>query len=191
MNRSMRKGYCRDCRANVNHVRRFVSNIAWLLDTLSFQFMGRFRLGHWHCPQCTRKSFYLPLARRDARTIPPLNSKEPIAPQVESAGNFLRSQSLVARKSHASRYSAKYREGVVKKILSGRVTLSEMSREISVPEVELIDWIATAFNDQQSKIRQLTDVIKMLNANGNLHLLRTPEELPADIVESNLSRDSN
>ncbi len=190
MSRSVRKGYCRDCQANVNHLRRFVSHIAWLLDALTFRFIGRFRFGYWHCMQCTRKSVYLPLARRDVRTIAPLQTEsESESHPVETAGNYLRNESLLSKKGRISRYSSKYREGVVKKILSGHATIAEMKRELNVSEADLLDWIASAFDGQNGKIRQLTEIINRLNANGNVQLLKLQEELRDNVVEASATRD--
>lgn len=191
MSKRVRKGYCRDCQANVDHVRRFVSSLAWLLDHLSFRFISRFRLGSWHCLQCTRNSIYLNLPRADARTIQIGRSASPESNenQVESAGNFLRSeQSLIAKKQRLSRFSPKYRENVVQKILAGHVTIGEMCRELDLSEADIIEWFAELFENQSNKIQQLKDLVMALGPNGmgpngTLQRIDASEEMSNGVIE--------
>lgn len=185
MSRRVRKGYCRDCQANVDHVRKFTSALAWLLDHLSFQFFSRFRLGSWHCLQCTRNSIYLNLPRVDARTIQLGQSPQttPDEIQVESVGNFLRGEhSLIAKKQRLSRFSSKYRENVVQKILAGHVTIAEMCRELNLSEADVIEWFAEVFESQSSQIQQLKDLVLAMGPNGVIRRIDAPDEVPNNVI---------
>lgn len=192
MSRSVRKGYCRDCQANVNHVRRFDSNIAWLLDTMTFYFVSRFRLGAWHCLQCTRKSVYLKLPRPGGRTIVIGGDSSPKDfADVEGAGNYIRrDRSLVARRERSSRYSAKYRESIVQKILDGHATIAEVKRELSLSESDLIDWIASVVAEQAEKIAQMTKMLEAFSADENVHLLTTDRNMADDVLEAKAVEDT-
>lgn len=187
MSKPVRKGYCRDCQANVKHVRRFRSALTRSFDKLTFRFMARFRLGSWHCLQCTRNTIYLALPRADVRTIHIGRAEQPKSEetQVESAGNFLRNEhSLVAKKQRLSRYSPKYREGVVHKILSGHVTVAEMCRELELSETDLMEWFAAVFDEQAIKIKQLSSLIEALGENGMIQRISAEDEFDHNVIDS-------
>ena len=80
---------------------------------------------------------------------------------IEHVGNFLRSdESLLVRKARANRYSKKFREGVVNRILSGALTISQARKELNVSERDLLDWINDRIMRQDQKITKLTQVVE-------------------------------
>ena len=184
----VRKGFCKDCCANVNHTRRFDSLFAWFLDVVTFQFVARFRLGPWRCIQCTRKTVYLSLPRSEAKTVQ-LGTESEDQNQddglvVESGGNFLRREkSLVARRERCKRYSDKYRESIVQKILDGDSTIAEVRRELDLSEQDILDWIALAYDDQGQKIKELTSIITALTEGAPMRI-EVQDPLPGHAVSS-------
>ncbi len=175
MSSRVRKGFCKDCCANINHTRIFRSKIGWFLDFITFRFVSRFRLGPWRCPQCNRRSFYLHLPRGSANTIRPSTRLRSVAEEekvvVEHAGNYLRREkSLVARRERCSRYSEKYRESIVQKILDGDSTIAEVRRELDLSEQDILDWIALAYFDQAKKIEELNAIIFALTEGAPMRI---------------------
>jgi transposase-like protein len=190
MSHSVRKGFCRDCRANVQQVRRFDSKLLWLFDALTFRFASRFRVGSWHCLQCTRKSVYLRLPRPGARNIV-IGGERTTEASVETAGNYIqRDRSLIASQERSSRYSPKYRESIVQKILDGHVTIAEIRRELNLSESDIISWIGIVVRDKSEKIEQLTQVIQAISDDRPPKFLETTNENPDDVIDVNTSNGS-
>jgi transposase-like protein len=80
---------------------------------------------------------------------------------MEHVGNFLRSdESLLVRKARAKRYSDKFREGVVSRILSGALTISQARKELGVSERDLLDWINDRIMRKDQKIAKLSQVVE-------------------------------
>lgn len=90
---------------------------------------------------------------------------------VEHAGNYLRREkSLVARRERCSRYSEKYRESIVQKILDGDSTIAEVRRELDLSEQDILDWIALAYFDQAKKIEELNAIIFALTEGAPMRI---------------------
>ncbi len=97
----------------------------------------------------------------DASGMETESQEESESPASEKVGNFLRSdESLILQSTRASRYSRKYREGIVERILAGQATISQIRNELGVSEREVLDWINERVFRQQAKIAKLTQVVK-------------------------------
>ncbi len=79
----------------------------------------------------------------------------------EHVGNVTRSDdSLLVRKARAARYSKKYREGVVNRILAGKSTISQVRKELGLSERDLLDWINDRVLKQDQKIAKLDQIVE-------------------------------
>ncbi len=121
--------------------------------------------------QCEHHRFYLPLRRKNAPEYRPedgspetneTNETTPRTPGGELVGNFIRTdQSLVIRRNRASRFSPKYRDGIVQKILLG-TAMADIRRELNLSEQDLVDWIADMLARKQEKIEQLQSTLDQI-----------------------------
>ncbi len=152
-------GYCASCMTNIPHVRRIANPVIWAVDLVSVRLVAPFfRLGPWYCVQCNNRKFLLPTRRRAAGTFDP-GAEE--SAQVESVGNYIRTtESLVMRRNRARRYSQKYRDGVVQRLIGGTATISQIGQELDLTERDLVDWIADALAGKQDRIDELTALLK-------------------------------
>jgi hypothetical protein len=89
----------------------------------------------------------------------------------EHVGNVTRSDdSLLVRKARAARYSKKYREGVVNRILSGKSTISQVRKELGLSERDLLDWIndRVLMQDQKiAKLGQIVEAVRKISTDGS------------------------
>ena len=117
-----------------------------------------------------RSSGEVPLASQvdsfhDADEHAELQTDEPTP--AEPIGNVLRSdQSLLARKARSNRYSEKFRESVVKRVLSGQSTIAQVRVELKVTERDVLDWIAASNarkDDQILELNQTVESLKLLS----------------------------
>jgi len=90
---------------------------------------------------------------------PPISTPPPMpAPlqPAESVGNFIKTDSsLLMKSTRLQRYSEKYRDAVVRRILSGAISLQQARKEKQLSESEIIDWICDLVDRQQQKIETL------------------------------------
>ena len=151
-------GYCSSCMKNIPHVCLIQNPWIRFFDSLTFNFARIFRLGAWHCIQCGQTSFHLKTVRREAPTFQlPDQSPETEATPV---GNFLKSErSLTLRSQRTHRFSLKFRDSIVLRLLSGSSTMSQLGRELNVSEVDLVDWLADYVCRKDEKIRELESII--------------------------------
>jgi len=136
-----------------------------LLDVLTLRILHLFRVGPWYCNQCERKSYLLKLSRWNYSTRPDVDDatqgdEADSETGFEPAGNYIKAeQSLVMRENRASRFSQKYRDAAVLRILTGDSTISQTRRDLKVSEKDLIDWMANLFTRKEEKIAELTEAI--------------------------------
>jgi len=103
--------------------------------------------------------------KADVIQLSAVDATEPES-KFEHVGNVTRSDdSLLVRKARAARYSKKFREGVVDRILSGKSTISQVKNELGLSERDLLDWIndRVLLQDRHiSKLTQVVDAVKNL-----------------------------
>ena len=85
--------------------------------------------------------------------------KPQVAPQLEtqaeSVGNFIKSESSLVKSTSLQRFSEKYRDAVVRRILAGTSSIQQVREEKNLGESEITEWIADLFERQQQKIDAL------------------------------------
>ena len=119
--------------------------------------MYAFSFGPWYCGQCEKRIRCLPRVRSNQPTI---QGPEAIGEEAEKIGNFIRSDSsLVLRKKRSSRYTNKYREGVVQRLLSGKVTIAQLTTELKVTESDLMSWVSEMMKSRDQRIADLTGLL--------------------------------
>lgn len=80
-----------------------------------------------------------------------------------SAGNYLRNnQSLVMRSARSDRFTEKFRDGIVQRILNGTTTLAEVREQYFLTEQDLIDWMKHSFDRKQKRIDDLTEQLRRM-----------------------------
>ena len=111
--------------------------------------------GPWYCGQCERHNRCLPWIRKSEPT------KKRVDDGTERIGNFIRSDgSLVLRKKRSSRYTKKFREGVVYKLLNGKTNIAQLTIELEVSEYDLMAWVAEVLESKDQRIGELTSLLK-------------------------------
>jgi transposase-like protein len=153
-------GYCRTCVKNVPHDEWHTSPWFRFLDSMTFGKLRLLRIGPWHCVHCQNQVFYLRRTLDDAVDYPiegtEFDPREPNVSEAEtsqSIGNFLRTEeSLVMRSQRLKRFSEKYRDAVVRRILKGTATLAQIRQEMDVSETELVDWISDLFDRLDARL---------------------------------------
>ena len=150
---STKTGYCPHCVQNVLHIRCDAA-ARFPFDTIVFPLAPFFRRRFWHCCQCQRRSRRLRRCRRDAPTnrivtVDDFHERQPV-------GNFLRSErSLIMHQKRSARFSEKFRDGVVAKILTGTTSIRSVCQELEVLEPDVVFWIADVIRRKDQRIEEL------------------------------------
>ena len=91
-------------------------------------------------------------------------------PEFEHVGNVTRTDdSLLVRQSRAARYSEKFRDGVVDRVLSGQSSISQIRNELNLSERDLLDWVkdrVTRQDDQIFKLTKIAETVKQLSGDA-------------------------
>ena len=141
-----RTGYCWNCDSNVVHVRAFESRVAWMLDRLTLGVLGLIRIGPWKCVDCGNSSM---LISKSTAAIRSVSEKQEVDDEAAAVGNFIKTDlSLAHAATDTERFSEKYRNGIVEKLLNGKSTVSRVCHDLGVSELELQKWIK-AWTDQE------------------------------------------
>lgn len=150
-------GYCRSCRKNLHHVSRFRTGLGRWWGLICGERLTAFRLGNWSCPLCANRCWILPLPREDAPELQLHDAHDSTSSSVERLGNDFRShRSLVARSERARRFSPKFRESVVDRLLSGTSSFAQLRSELGVSESDLLAWIAELIDRKNAQIEKLS-----------------------------------
>lgn len=192
LNHNQTLGFCPMCMQNVQHTRTFSLRLFNWLDLISLRALKIFRIGPWYCYQCECKSFLLANPKRSAPTFNSLQLKssfeigfenEPAEPEtstatVASVGNYLKSEhSLVMRDKRSRKFSQKFRDATVLRILSGATTMTQARHELEVKETDLIDWIANLMKRKDERIDELLLVLQSMRE-------KLPERLQVVLEDS-------
>ena len=70
-------------------------------------------------------------------------------PIAEPIGNFIRDRSLVLNSTRIHRFTEKFRDSVVDRILAGKVSISSLTADGQYCESELKSWIADKAKRQE------------------------------------------
>ena len=174
------QGYCNLCLKDGSHKFLIRWPILRLLHRCTFGLRRSTRWGSWYCTTCDHHTYSLrpcrgengvPITEADPAVHEPsvLFEKNETPPEqnateeqhsgpvvAEPVTNVLRTdQSLVARKSRATRYSEKYREGVIQRLLTGKATMLQIREELNLAEADVIDWLAESFRKKDERIEEL------------------------------------
>ena len=156
MTNSLQSSYCGICLKNVPHRRYIRSASGRWLDRHFGNWARRIRLGPWYCIHCDNCQLFLAAVNADAddyRVVDPgeidddhrphLAARDRGSADAEVVGNFLKTeQSLVHRSHRSERFSTRFRDDLVDRLLQGRLTLNDLRAEHQVSEREVLDWIA-------------------------------------------------
>jgi transposase-like protein len=119
---------------------------------------------------------------------PKVNSQHPAAssadgdsgsakPAQTSAGNFLRNnQSLVMRSARSDRFTEKFRDGMVQRILNGTTTIAEVREQHHLTEQDVIDWMKHSFDRKQKRIDRLVEILRKTQTNDEDFILKVKSE---------------
>lgn len=78
-----------------------------------------------------------------------------------SAGNFLRNdQSLVMRSVRSDRFTDKFRDGIVQRILNGTTTIADVRQQYHLTEADVIAWMKDSFDRKQKRLDQANEQLK-------------------------------
>lgn len=164
--------FCPQCVKNVPHFRRVRSRWLAPIDRGFGWLLQLFRIGPWYCLHCERRTLIRKSCRTDAPNYRIVDPSDPLPDDsswtrvkvaerqdasaqptpTESVGNFIKSEkSLVLRQTRLLRFSEKYRDAVVDRLLYGDATVSELRYEKNLSERELLDWVA----DRMERLEQL------------------------------------
>lgn len=148
-------GYCRSCGRNVQHFRG-PKSIATKFRDLTTLYILNF--GPWYCSHCEKRTKCLPRIRNREPTNPVISDR---LTESERIGNYIRTESsLVLRKKRAGRYSKKYREGVVVRLVTGKTNVAQLIVELNVTENDLMAWIAELIENRDNRIDELTALLR-------------------------------
>lgn len=143
-------GFCENCNSNVVHVRVFQRRFWYWLDRMTFSFLGCLGMGPWQCVDCGDRNMWLLRIRKAARAI---SEKSDTVDTSQPVGNYLRTeQSLAHSVSDESRFSEKYRIGIVEKLLEGKSTVSRTCNELGVAELTIQRWMKEYMQQQLDKV---------------------------------------
>ncbi len=177
-------GFCPMCMQNVEHARKPRLLGFVLLDIVTLGALLVFRIGPWYCFQCERKTYYLKPIRRSAPTFHKTRSRsEYDSPPLtelsgsvedgssESIGNYLKSdRSLVMQDKRANRFSQKFRDASVERLLSGTASLTQIRNELEISETDIVSWIEDSVARKDEQIEKLSLALEQIQSSLPKHL---------------------
>ena len=154
--RYYQNGYCDQCLYNIEHVRSVKDPIARALDGATWKITRFLGIGPWYCISCGSRKLLVPTYRRNVKNYDPRVAEppKPKPDEFDRVGNFIQTDlSLKVRADRKGRYSEKFRDSVVEKLLGGKTKFSEIRNEIDVSEQDLQSWIARYHEKRIERIK--------------------------------------
>jgi hypothetical protein len=149
-------GFCDSCQENKDH--RRVAGVFSLINLILLGIPSLFGISTWSCTHCRSRRVLLTRQREVNKKIP-ASSFRRVSHSARPNGG-LKSPSPPKEKSHRSRlYSEKYRDGVVKRIVSGITSISEVRESLELPESDVVDWIKESFQRKEDRVEMLREAL--------------------------------
>ena len=153
---STNQGYCSRCEQNAFFNRAGEGRLAAWCERLTLKLTRFAGPPVWRCVQCGHRLRFLPRCRKGVGKV----VSSGCTTTIEEDGNFIRRDlSLVLQKQRSARFSQKYRDGIVQRLISGTATTHQVSRELEVRESDLMAWIADLLNRREEQIKLLTESV--------------------------------
>ena len=163
-----RKGFCQGCVQNTLQIRRIESPVFRALDYLTLRASTIFQIGPWYCTYCGANKLYLRSPVSGIRDFEADKKSDEAVADEMPVGNFIsRENSLLGTSENADRFSRKYRDAVIIKLMKGQATISQMCNEINVSERDLMTWLREYVNDQQQMMAEEIQQLKLFISEAN------------------------
>jgi len=102
-----------------------------------------------------------------------INRAQSSTPSQTVAGNFLRNdQSLVMRSARSDRFTEKFKDGIVQRILSGTTTIAEVREQHYLTEQDVIDWMKQSFDRKQKRVDDLTQQLRLTESTDKDRIIK-------------------
>lgn len=90
-----------------------------------------------------------------------------------SAGNYLRNdQSLVMRSVRSDRFTDKFRDGIVQRILSGTTTIADVRQQHHLTEQDVIAWMKDSFDRKQKRLDAANEQLKLTQSSDQDRIVK-------------------
>lgn len=90
-----------------------------------------------------------------------------------SAGNFLRNdQSLVMRSVRSDRFTDKFRDGIVQRILNGTTTIADVREQHHLTEQDVIAWMKDSFDRKQKRLDDANEQLKLTQSSDSDRIVK-------------------
>lgn len=158
---SRKEGFCESCHQNKEH--RRVAGVFSLLNIVMLGIPTLFGISTWQCTHC-RSLRILLMRQREATPKKTRSSFKRALPSPPPNGG-LKSQTpepATPRKVKSSRsrlYTEKYRDAVVRRIVSGITSIAEVQESLDLPEIDVVDWIKQSFQRKEDRVEMLREVL--------------------------------
>jgi hypothetical protein len=153
---SNKEGFCDLCHQNKVH--RRVAGVFSLFNLVLFGLPSLlFGISTWQCTHCRSRRVFLVWQRAKTKKISRSSFKR-AAPKPPPNGG-LKSQTSNGKSIRSQLYSQKYRDGVVKRIVSNITSIQEVKDSLELPEAEVIQWIRQSFQRKEDRVEMLRDAL--------------------------------
>jgi len=159
---SRKEGFCDSCHQNKEH--RRVAGVFSLLNLLLLGIPTLFGISTWQCTHCRSMRIFL-FRQRGAGPKPARSSFKRALPTSPPNGGLKAhtpKEPATPRKVKSSRsrlYSEKYRDAVVRRIVSGITSIAEVQESLDLPEIDVVDWIKQSFQRKEDRVEMLREVL--------------------------------
>ncbi len=172
----VRTGHCKKCERESLHSHEAAGG-EWLFHFLTFHLLPRIGVGNWVCVDCYSARKFLNVLGTVSNQGDSANST------FELDGNYLlKDYSLVRKSLRHCRYTTKFRDSIVDRLVNGQVDLPTIRSELHVRDSDVMTWIADRLNRQTEKIAQLTSLVEILASQQHNQLLESDIELETGAV---------
>ena len=168
-------GYCSACHQNKEHTR--TAGLASGLNLFSIGILGLFGISTWSCNHCRRHSSFLRVVwnRQPAevkkvkagRVVrPPNGGLKKVENNSMTDGEDIKASSAKTPVKQTKLYSEKFRDDIVRRILTGKATMRSACDSLNVDEPTIMEWIRSNFIRTQERIKELESELKELQSNS-------------------------
>ena len=181
---SRKQGFCESCQQNKAH--RRIAGVFSLLNLVLLGIPTLSGISTWQCTHCRSLRIFLFKQRgadpkparssfkRALPTPPPNGGLKPQTPKPDTPRKVKSTRSRL--------YSEKYRDGVVKRIVSGITSIKDVQESLELPEFDVIDWIKQSFQRKEDRVEMLREVL-MVHKKDNPEFEFDVEQVMLEVSE--------
>ncbi len=90
------------------------------------------------------------------------------------------------RSARSDRFTDKFKDGIVQRILSGTTTIADVRAQHHLTEQDVIDWMKQSFDRKQKRVDDLTHKLRLTESTDRERIIKIASARPRIAIQNDV-----